>query len=67
MDPLNYDARKYLTELLYGRGSCGKTLCAPCGTMVPCDLPWREIMENVRLRFVDKFDFMYLFMRDYKL
>ncbi|KAL0895500.1 hypothetical protein ABMA27_011610 [Loxostege sticticalis] len=53
MDSLSFDVRKYLTELLYGRGTCGKSFCVPCGIIVPCGLPWREIMENVRQKCTD--------------
>lgn len=47
--PLSYAHQRYLTELLYGRGTCSRDLCSPCGTFVPCDVPWRDVMENVRI------------------
>ncbi|XP_048006432.1 sodium channel protein Nach-like [Leguminivora glycinivorella] len=47
MKNLSYNYRRYLTNLLYGIGSCTKEVCIPCGSTVPCDLPWRQIMDNI--------------------
>ncbi|XP_063547535.1 acid-sensing ion channel 2-like [Cydia strobilella] len=44
---LSYNYRRYLTNLLYRIGSCTKEVCVPCGSTVPCDLPWRQIIDYI--------------------
>ncbi|XP_061709501.1 acid-sensing ion channel 2-like [Cydia pomonella] len=44
---LSYNYIRYLTNLLHGKGSCTKEFCVPCGSTVPCDLPWRQIIDYI--------------------
>ncbi|XP_073946886.1 sodium channel protein Nach-like isoform X2 [Choristoneura fumiferana] len=48
MQPLNYNYQRHLTKLMLGQGACTKELCVPCGPTVACDVPWRQIVEEIR-------------------
>ncbi|CAH0406101.1 unnamed protein product [Chilo suppressalis] len=50
---MSLDFQKYMAELVFGRGSCSKTYCLPCGRDVPCDLPWREIIDKIHKKCLE--------------
>ncbi|CAG9576065.1 unnamed protein product [Danaus chrysippus] len=44
---LNYDYSRYIADLTFGHGSCSRSVCVDCGGIVPCNVPWREVIERV--------------------
>ncbi|XP_039745535.1 uncharacterized protein LOC120623547 [Pararge aegeria] len=46
LNPFNLDYRRHIADRLYGRGSCSLA-CLPCGTLVPCNVTWRSMIDNV--------------------
>lgn len=47
MDSLNLDIKKLLPKVIFAKTKdCNK--CRPCGDAIPCDLPWRQVIEQVR-------------------
>ncbi|CAH2099639.1 unnamed protein product [Euphydryas editha] len=47
LESLNYDYKRYISDLIFGRGVCIGSLCLPCGTRIPCDISWRNMIENI--------------------
>ncbi|CAH2262149.1 jg26806 [Pararge aegeria aegeria] len=51
LNPFNLDYRRHIADRLYGRGSCSLA-CLPCGTLVPCNVTWRSMIDNVRKHMI---------------
>ncbi|XP_059049442.1 pickpocket protein 19-like [Achroia grisella] len=48
---LNSDYKKHLSAVVYGRYNNNiKKLEQSCGGVIPCDLKWRDMAENIRLK-----------------
>ncbi|XP_031769715.2 acid-sensing ion channel 1-like [Galleria mellonella] len=48
---LNSDYKKHLSAIVYGRYNNNiRKLEQTCGGVIPCDLPWRDMANNIRLQ-----------------
>lgn len=47
MGSVSFDFKRHLADLIFAKGACTKTLCVPCGAVIPCDFPWRQAIIQV--------------------